>query len=97
MCVAEFIPEIKRKFAHELQKLILLDENYQSAVRKMLVTNKDLLVLARRKTYAVDTFNISNLETVLVFCEAAIEEKSAARAKEVVNSKTRVFGISGKA
>jgi len=44
----------------------------------MLVTNKDLLVLARRKAYAVGAFNINNLETVLAVSEAAAEEKSPA-------------------
>jgi len=44
----------------------------------MLVTNKDLLVPARRKGYAVGAFNINNLETVLAVAEAATEEKSPA-------------------
>ncbi|MGA2767281.1 MAG: class II fructose-1,6-bisphosphate aldolase [Candidatus Bathyarchaeia archaeon] len=44
----------------------------------MLVTNKDLLVPARRKAYAVGAFNINNLETVLAVSEAAVEEKSPA-------------------
>ena len=42
----------------------------------MLVTNRDLLVPARRKVYAVGAFNINNLETVLAVAEAAVEEKS---------------------
>ena len=42
------------------------------------MTNKDLLVLARRKAYAVGAFNINNLETVLAVSEAAAEEKSPA-------------------
>lgn len=44
----------------------------------MLVTNKDLLVPARRKAYAVGAFNINNLETLLAVSEAAVEEKSPA-------------------
>jgi len=42
----------------------------------MLVTNRDLLVPARRKVYAVGAFNINNLETLLAVAEAAAEEKS---------------------
>lgn len=44
----------------------------------MLVTNMDLLVPARRKTYAVGAFNVNNLEAVLAVYEAAVEEKSPA-------------------
>jgi len=44
----------------------------------MLVTNKDLLVPARRNGYAVGAFNINNLETVLAVSEAAVAEKSPA-------------------
>ena len=47
-------------------------------MRVVLVTNKDLLVPARRKGYAVGAFNINNLETVLAVAEAAAEEKSPA-------------------
>jgi fructose-bisphosphate aldolase class II len=47
-------------------------------VRNLLVTNKDLLVPARQKAYAVGAFNINNLETVLAVTEAAVEEKSPA-------------------
>jgi len=42
----------------------------------MLVTNRDLLVPARRKVYAVGAFNINNLESLLAVAEAAVEEKS---------------------
>jgi fructose-bisphosphate aldolase class II len=42
----------------------------------MLATNKDLLVSAKQKAYAVGAFNISNLETLLATSEAAAEEKS---------------------
>jgi len=42
----------------------------------MLVTNRDLLVPARKKAYAVGAFNINNLETLLAVAEAAAEEKS---------------------
>jgi fructose-bisphosphate aldolase class II len=44
----------------------------------MLVTNRDLLVPARRKAYAVGAFNVNNLEIILAVAEAAIEEKSPA-------------------
>ena len=44
----------------------------------MLVTNKDLLIPARKKAYAVGAFNVNNLETVLAVAEAASEEKSPA-------------------
>jgi fructose-bisphosphate aldolase class II len=53
-------------------------DKYKSKVRIMLVTNKDLLVLARRKGYGVGAFNVNNLETVLAVAEAATEEKSPA-------------------
>jgi len=42
----------------------------------MLVTNKDLLLPAKRKAYAVGAFNIQNLESLLAAVEAAVEEKS---------------------
>lgn len=42
----------------------------------MLVTNKDLLLPARQKIYAVGAFNINNLESLLAVAEAAVEEKS---------------------
>ena len=44
----------------------------------MLVTNRDLMIPAKRKAYAVGAFNINNLETVLAVAEAAAEEKSPA-------------------
>jgi fructose-bisphosphate aldolase class II len=44
----------------------------------MLVTNKDLMIPARKKAYAVGAFNVNNLETVLAVAEAAAEEKSPA-------------------
>jgi fructose-bisphosphate aldolase class II len=47
-------------------------------VKKMLVTNGDLMVPARRKAFALGAFNINNLETVLAVSEAADEEKSPA-------------------
>jgi len=43
----------------------------------MLVTNKDLLLPARQKAYAVGAFNINNLESLLAVAEAAVEEKSS--------------------
>lgn len=42
----------------------------------MLVANRDLLIPARRKAYAVGAFNINNLESLLAVAEAADEEKS---------------------
>ncbi|NWF86602.1 class II fructose-1,6-bisphosphate aldolase [Candidatus Bathyarchaeota archaeon] len=42
----------------------------------MLVANKDLLIPARKKAYAVGAFNINNLEALLAVVEAATEEKS---------------------
>lgn len=44
----------------------------------MLVTNKDLMVPARRNGYGIGAFNINNLEAVLAVAEAATEEKSPA-------------------
>ena len=42
----------------------------------MLVTNKDLMVPARKKGYAIGAFNVQNLESMLAIAEAAVEEKS---------------------
>lgn len=42
----------------------------------MLVTNKDLMLPATQKAYAVGAYNISNLESLLAVVEAAAEEKS---------------------
>ena len=42
----------------------------------MLVSNKDLLLPAMQKAYAVGAFNISNLESLLAVAEAAVEERS---------------------
>lgn len=42
----------------------------------MLLTNRDLLVPARKKGYAVGAFNINNLEGLLAVTEAATEEES---------------------
>jgi fructose/tagatose bisphosphate aldolase len=44
----------------------------------MLVTNKDLMVPACPKGYAVGAFNVNNLETIVAVTEAATEEKSPA-------------------
>ena len=44
----------------------------------MLLTNRDLLVPARKEGYAVGAFNINNLEALLAVTEAATEEKSPA-------------------
>jgi fructose-bisphosphate aldolase class II len=42
----------------------------------MLFTNKDLLLAAKKKAYAIGAFNIQNLESLLAVVEAAVEEKS---------------------
>jgi len=42
----------------------------------MLVTNKDLMVPARKNGYAVGAFNVQNLESTSAIAEAATEEKS---------------------
>jgi fructose-bisphosphate aldolase class II len=44
----------------------------------MLVTNKDLMVPARKKGYGIGAFNTNNLEVVQAVAEAAVEEKSPA-------------------
>jgi len=44
----------------------------------MLVTNKDLMVPARKNGYAVGAFNVQNLESMQAVAEAAVEEKSPA-------------------
>jgi len=44
----------------------------------MLVTNKDLLVPATRKAYAVGAFNVNNLEVLQAVAEAAVDERSPA-------------------
>jgi fructose-bisphosphate aldolase class II len=44
----------------------------------MLVTNKDLMVPARRSGYGIGAYNVNNLEAVLSVVEAAAEEKSPA-------------------
>jgi fructose-bisphosphate aldolase class II len=45
-------------------------------VNGVLVTNKDLMVPARRNRYAIGAFNVQNLESMLAVVEAAAEEKS---------------------
>jgi fructose-bisphosphate aldolase class II len=42
----------------------------------MLVTNKDLMVPARKNGYAIAAFNVQNLESTKAIAEAATEEKS---------------------
>lgn len=42
----------------------------------MLVTNKDVMVPARKGGYAIGAFNVQNLESVLAIAEAANEEHS---------------------
>jgi fructose-bisphosphate aldolase class II len=44
----------------------------------MFVTNKALMVPARRNGYAIGAFNVQNLESTLAVTEAAAEEKSPA-------------------
>lgn len=44
----------------------------------VLVTNKDLMVPARKKGYAIPALNIQNLESIKAVVEAATEEKSPA-------------------
>ena len=44
----------------------------------MLVTNKDLMVPARKNGYAIGAFNVQNLESMSAIVEAATEEKSPA-------------------
>ena len=44
----------------------------------MLVTNKDLMVPARKNGYAIGAFNVQNLESMSAVAEAATEEKSPA-------------------
>jgi len=45
---------------------------------KLLVTNKDLMVPARKNGYAIPALNVQNLESVKAVAEAATEEKSPA-------------------
>ena len=42
----------------------------------MLVTNKDLMIPARKNGYAIGAFNVQNLESMQAVAEAAAEEKS---------------------
>jgi fructose-bisphosphate aldolase class II len=42
----------------------------------VLVTNKDLMVPARKNGYAISAFNVQNLESTSAIAEAATEEKS---------------------
>ena len=42
----------------------------------MLVTNKEILSIAKAEGYAVGAFNINNLETLLAIVEASVEELS---------------------
>jgi fructose-bisphosphate aldolase class II len=42
----------------------------------VIVTNKELMVPARKNLYAIGAFNIQNLESMTAVVEAAIEEKS---------------------
>ena len=44
----------------------------------MLVTNKDLMIPARKNGYAIGAFNVQNLESMQAVAEAAAEEKSPA-------------------
>jgi len=42
----------------------------------VLVTNKDLMVPARKKGYAIPALNVQNLESLTTAAEAAVDEKS---------------------
>jgi len=42
----------------------------------VLVTNKDLMVPARKKGYAIPALNVQNLESLTAAAEAAVDEKS---------------------
>ena len=42
----------------------------------MLVTNKDIMVPARKNGYAIGAFNVQNMESMQAVAEAATEEKS---------------------
>ncbi|MCX8151254.1 MAG: class II fructose-1,6-bisphosphate aldolase [Candidatus Bathyarchaeota archaeon] len=42
----------------------------------MLVTNKDIMVPARKNGYAIPALNVQNLESLTAVTEAAVEEKS---------------------
>jgi fructose-bisphosphate aldolase class II len=42
----------------------------------LLVTNKDLMIPARKNGYAIGAFNVQNLESMSAIAEAATEEKS---------------------
>ena len=44
----------------------------------MLVTNRDLLIPAMKRSYAVGAFNISNLDNLAAVTQAAVEESSPA-------------------
>ena len=44
----------------------------------MLVTNKEIMVPARKNGYAIGAFNVQNLESMQAVAEAAAEEKSPA-------------------
>ncbi|MCW4009357.1 MAG: class II fructose-1,6-bisphosphate aldolase [Candidatus Bathyarchaeota archaeon] len=43
---------------------------------RLLVTNKDLMVPARKNGYAIPALNVQNLESLTAVAEAAVEEKS---------------------
>jgi tagatose 1,6-diphosphate aldolase GatY/KbaY len=42
----------------------------------VLVTNRELMVPARKNGYAIGAFNVQNLESMSAIAEAATEEKS---------------------
>jgi len=42
----------------------------------VLVTNKDLMIPARKSGYAIPALNVQNLESIKAVVEAAVEEKS---------------------
>jgi fructose-bisphosphate aldolase class II len=66
------------EFKNKWKPFIPFIINIQSKSEKVLVTNKDLLVPAREKGYAIGAFNVNNVESALAVSEAAIDERSPA-------------------
>jgi fructose-bisphosphate aldolase class II len=50
--------------------------NSNEGVSALLVTNRDLMVPARKNSYAIGAFNVQNLESLSAIAEAATEENS---------------------
>jgi fructose-bisphosphate aldolase, class II len=51
-------------------------QHRQKERKHVLVTNKDLMVPARKNGYAIPALNVQNLESLKAVAEAAVEEKS---------------------